>query len=173
MLLFVNIFSTFALAQEALSVQEQLKAEAIEKGKVDATADILKGTWFMIGACVPPAAALLGAAIGAAVSPATADVSVERSDYFGYSCLYVGGSCSTGGIFPGLVIGATSGVLIPFTIANSKVKMPPERLLGKPPEYIEAYSTTYAKRVKEIRMQWLSIGCGTSSVFLFVFSRLM
>ena len=172
-LLFVNIFSPFVLAQEELSAQEQEKAEAIKKGKADAIADTSKGSWFIVGACVPPAAALVGMTIGAAISSPTADVSFQESDYFGHSCLTASGSCSTGGIGPGLIIGTTGGVLIPVTIANSKVKMPPERLIGKSAEYVEAYGTTYMKQVKNIRVQWLLIGCGASSFFSFIFSGLL
>ena len=173
MLLFVNIFFRLAFAQEELSVQEQEKADAIQKGKVDAIADISKPTWFIVGACVPPAAALVGMTMGAALAPPTANVSVRESDYFGHSCLTASGSCSTGGVGPGLVIGAMGGILIPLSIANSKAKTPPERLLGKSPEYVDAYSTTYVKQVKGIRVQWLATGCLASSFSLFIFSQLI
>ena len=45
---------------------------------------------------------------------------------------------------------------------------PIHRLLGKSPEYITIYTTTYVKEVRKVRFLLASAGCFTTSVFYFL-----
>ena len=60
----------------------------------------------------------------------------------------------------GCSIGAAVGVLIPyFILARSyQTDPPPERLLGKSPEYIEFYTHVYRKKTRSLRRIWATTG---------------
>ena len=72
----------------------------------------------------------------------------------------------TNAIETGMLLGGIVGFAIPIAVTDSKVVIPPERPLGKSPEYIKEYTITYKNRVKRIRRESAAAGCMGSSALL-------
>ena len=133
---FISIFS--------LAIGEELSV--IEQAKDDAKADTARHSWVVLGACFPPMAIVAGAVLAMAVEP---------EDWW-----------DTNAIETGMLLGGIVGFAIPIAVTDSKVVIPPERLLGKSPEYIKEYTITYKNRVKRIRRESAAAGCMGSSALL-------
>ena len=60
-------------------------------------------------------------------------------------------------------IGFAAGVLIPFIgIHSYQANPPPERILGKSPEYIEFYTDAYRSKTRSLRSRWAAIGAAVT-----------
>ncbi len=64
--------------------------------------------------------------------------------------------------------GIGCGILTVGAAAIMDSQPPIHRLLGKSPEYITIYTTTYAKEVRKVRLALASAGCLTTSVFYYL-----
>ena len=121
-----------------------LKAEAA--AEQDASSDTNKIFWFGAGfaACAIgcPVGGCLGCGVGSIVDP---------SYFFD----------STGqGI--GSMVGLMAGVLIPIVrIYNYQPHPPPERLIGKSPEYVESYTSVYETKARLLRTKLAAAGATT------------
>ena len=83
-----------------------------------------------------------------ATRDATADVDTYDTISWGVGSALASTCCPVGG---GLVV---------IVIAGAKEPVPPaRRLLGKTPVYINQYTATYIKRMKEERIKSTTIGC--------------
>ena len=113
--------------------------------KRDAETDTNKWLWTGVG-CSTYFTTVLGMGIGLAagsVGPQTTSGSSYISDSQGY----------------GVCIGATAGCLIPFIVVfNYKLEPPPERLLGKLPEYVDAYTSAYKTKVRRLGTKRAAVG---------------
>ncbi len=128
--------------------------EAKAAAEQDASGDTNKLLWFGAGAgafCVGGAiGAFIGGVVGNYIAPPTSDLgSIAPLLDFGE------------GAAVGVCIGCPAGVSIPFNwIRNYQTAPPPERLLGKSPEYIEFYTHVYRKKTRSLRKRWAVAGGG-------------
>lgn len=112
----------------------------------DVSSDTNKIFWFGAGF----AAFAIGCPIGGCVGCGVGSI-VDPSHFFD----------STGqGI--GCMAGLTVGVLIPIIrIYNHLPHPPPERLIGKSPEYVEFYTDTYKAKTRSLRTKLAAAGAAT------------
>ena len=125
----------------SLAIGEELSV--IEQAKDDAKADTARHSWVVLGACFP-GAIVAGALLAVATAPDLFDAEIGT----------------------GMLLGGIAGFVIQIAVTDSKVVIPPERLLGKSPEYIKEYTITYRNRVKRIRRESAAAGCGFSAFLL-------
>ena len=134
--------------------QVQAKAAAEQ----DASSAINKLLWFGVGVGIffigGVVGGLAGGAAGSIIAPG-------ETSFFGY--------------LPGITqlfaafVGVTAGVVVPFNrIYNYKPDPPPERLAGKPPEYVSFYIDAYRGKARSLRTKWAIAGavsgCGLSII---------
>ena len=116
-----------------------------KQAEIDAVSDINQEAWFLLGAALPLSCAtgyLVGTMIDA--SPDTflfTFTSPNDAQFFG---------CCIGGI-TGLSAWRIAFALNPATPA-------PERLLGKSPEYVSAYTDVYKRRARNSRLKSMVSG---------------
>ncbi len=144
------ITPTATLAQQQHNA-DTLTAQA--DAKRNAKDDIIKISWLAVGACAPIASVTAGCIIGYAV----ADQSRSSMDYYSF------GNINYTGFFAGA--GATLGLTYLF-VYTYKSTPPAERLLGKSPEYIEIYTTTYKKTMRSQRLIHTLAGTGGLALLL-------
>lgn len=142
MLIFGSPFSTFA-QQDAVMLEAKAAAEK------DAKHDVNKLAWFTTGlvrgTLIGFGGAIGGCIIGAAIDP---------PDEAGF--LYF--SVSDGQML-GTLVGLVGGASIPlFRAHRYKINLPPERFIGKSPEYIDHYTDAYRKKARSIRKRTTAAG---------------
>ena len=128
---------------------ERKQNPAEVQAKRDAEADVNKLLWTGVGFAAPFGVMLTtvaGRVIGHAFSPET-----SGSGFYGLSD---GAAC-------GVCVGMTFGFLVPIRAVNSyKLTPPPERLLGKSPQYIDVYTDVYKTRTRQLRRRYTAAGSG-------------
>ena len=127
---------------------ESVQQNSVEmQAKRDAEADLNKLLWTGVGCGIlwfPIALAGIGVAIGLAAG---------TQSYSGGDLLNDQSTC-------GACVGLTIGCLIPpISIYNYRPTPPPERLLGKSPEYIDVYTDAYKKRARQFQLTYSATGC--------------
>ena len=152
--------SSISVAQQNLVQTEVTKAAAEQDAKVvnfeakiaaeqDASKDINRFLWFGagIGACC--IAAPIGGFAGCLVGELIAPTNSSGLLYFEI------GTGATVGFF----VGAAVGTLAPLIgISSYKGHPPPERLIGKSPEYVEFYTNAYRAKARSLRTQSAAAG---------------
>ena len=129
---------------------ERKQNPAETQAKRDAEADVNKLLWTGVGFAAPFGTMLTmiaGGAIGHAFSP-----EVSGS---GLITLSKGAVC---GGYVGGCVGMTFGTLVPIRAVN--ITPPPERLLGKSPQYIDVYTDVYKTRTRQLRGRYTAAGYG-------------
>lgn len=112
----------------------------------DVSSDTNKIFWFGAGF----AAFAIGCPIGGCVGCGVGSI-VDPSYFY-----------DTPGQRMGSIIGLTTGVLIPIIrIYNHLPHPPPERLIGKSPEYIEFYTDAYKSKTRSLRTKLAAAGAVT------------
>ena len=136
------IFSTMpvSLAQQQDSVQAQAEA--------DASADMSKDKWFALGAAGSTVGCLLGC-IGGSLLGGPSYASGNSQAYF---------------MLAGSVLCGVCAVPIAVFRYPHNVTPPPERLLGKSPEYIKAYTQAYKSRTVLLRKIFVTAGSIVSNL---------
>ena len=130
---------------------------AIFDAKRDAEADVNKLLWGAVGCVAVPACTILGFIGGAVVG--------GQNSSGGYG-LSLSPEAARGGL-----IGSGVGCLLPFIpISAYKSGPPPERLIGKSPEYVKLYTDTYKSKVRQLRI--VSAGAGGALGCLLVFASI-
>ena len=139
-LLLFNTIPVSLAQQDAVQVQ----AES------DASADMSKDKWFMLGVSGSLAGCILGCIGGSLLGRAmSSNESRNRQRYFGLAGAVLLGGCATP---------------IGVHMYPHKVTPPPERLLGKSPEYIAAYTEAYQSRTVLLRKIFVTAGSITSNL---------
>ena len=136
------LFSTMpvSLAEQQVAVQAQAEA--------DASADMSKDKWFALGAVGSTVGCLLGCIGGSLL---------------GGPCY--GSSNSQGNLMlAGSVLCGVCAVPIAVFRYPHNVTPPPERLLGKSPEYMEAYTQAYKSRTVLLRKIFVTAGSIVSNL---------
>lgn len=141
-----------ATTQDANGLNLEVKAAAEQ----DARNDLNKPLWFITGMSVV-GCALVGGAVGCLVASSndSGDGGLGFAPLIDFS-----DQAEIGG-----VIGLTAGTFAPLIWTYFyQSNPPPERLLGKSPEYVESYTNTYKAKTRQLRTFWAAagtaIGCG-------------
>ena len=126
--------------------QNSVEVQAKMAAKRDAETDTNKQLWTGVGCAVPFSVGIggfVGGSIGYRIRSSSGFLSTEEI------CL----AC----------LGATVGYSIPFIAMNTyQLGPPPERLLGKSPQYIDFYTDAYKTRVQQLRRGSAARGALTS-----------
>lgn len=116
------------------------------QAKLDAEADINKLTWGIYGFAGCLGVALTTAA-GAAIGE-TADTGFLEFENTirGGCCGFIGGSA-----------------VVASLIVSYKIIPPPERFIGKSPEYVDVYTDAYKSKTRQLRAKWTAVGAAIPS----------
>ena len=135
----VQVESGVTSGSDGNAVILEVKAAAEQ----DARRDVKKLVWFgagLVGASLIFVEASRGCLIGGEIDPPSNP-----------SLLYVATPSESQII--GTLVGAVVGASIPPTLIYIyKPNLPPERFIGKSPEYIDQYTDAYRKKSRSIRM---------------------
>ena len=138
-----------AVTKEANALRLEIKAAAEQ----DASNDLNKPLWFLVGMAAVGCAMIggyVGCLAGDAIDSAYSSGGLEYSLGEGAAIL----GC----------IGFAVGVSAPFIgiYYNYQGSPPPERLLGKSPEYVEAYTNAYKVKARSLRTSMAVAGAATA-----------
>ncbi len=130
----------FSTPFTTLAQQKSVEAQAKMAAEQDAKADVNRWTWNIYGiACCLGVGltTVAGAAIGS-----TSDGPFEvHNTIHGGGCGFIAGSTVAAG-----------------TIVGYKVNLPPERFLGKSPEYVDFYTAAYERKIRQRRAGFVAEG---------------
>ena len=143
-------FSTMPVSLAQQVMQTQAKADAHK----DVNRDMRESLWFLSG--------LVGSSAGAytgCLSGILAGILIEDLDILPDAVPAVD-SCGIGGI---LLFGILA-VPISVHLYPHSPRLPPERLLGKSPEYVVAYTQAYRSKAISLRKRWVTAGSITSNL---------
>ena len=144
----------FNMPSVTLAQQNLVQAEAITTAEQDAINDVNKRLWFVAGLAAlgvgGPVGCLAGGAVGSIIQPP------PPSDFFYFQ--------SSGAQDVGALVGCAAGVLGPLLwIRAYEPNLPPNRFIGKSPEYIDLYTDAYKKKAKSIRTK-SAVGGGVGCI---------
>ena len=149
--LFMATLLLFSTMPVSFAQQHSVQVQA----EADASADISdrsRAKWFLLGGLGSTVGCLLGCVGGFLLGGANfSDAPSNSQAYFGLAGSVLLGVCAV----PTAV----------FTSSHN-VTPPPERLLGKSPEYIEAYTQAYKSRTTLLRKIFITAGSITSNLVL-------
>ena len=146
----------FSAMPVSLAQQSAVQAEA----EADANSDMPKVRWFMLGAVSSTAGCILGCVggclVGRILDPGTAP------DFFIYTPVTSDGqaSCLIAGAF---LLGVLAVPTAVFEYPHNP-NPPPERLLGKSAEYVEAYTQAYRAKTVSLRNRLVTAGSISSNL---------
>ena len=145
----------------AVAQQNSVRIEAETAAARDASNDLNKPLWFIMGMSAV-GCALIGGRVGA-----RAGSSIDSGGGgLGFAPL-IDFSDSEG---TGCLIGLTAGALAPLMVTYYyQSNPPPERLLGKSPEYVESYTNAYRTKTRSLRTTWAAAGCASGGCMLIGF----
>ena len=138
------LFSTMPVS---LAQQDSVQAQAEADASADMS-DMSKAKWFLLGGVGSTAGCLLGCVVGSVLGGPSYE-STNSQAYF---------------MFAGSVLCGVCAVPIAVFRYPHNVTPPPERLLGKSPEYIEAYTQAYKSRTVFLRKIFVTAGSITSNL---------
>ena len=151
---------TVSLPFGAIAQQNSVQIEAEAAAAQDAGGDINKLLWFGAGVGVCCIGGTIGGLTGGYVGNLISPTEIEATEGLGFAPNY--GTVDINNCGPTLIgsgIGFSVGVLVPFIgIYYYQGSPPPERLLGKSPEYVEVYTKAYKGRSRWLRTSWAAIG---------------
>ena len=138
------LFSTMPVG---LAQQDSVQAQAEADASTDMS-DMSKAKWFLLGGVGSTAGCLLGC-IGGSLLGGPSYESTNSQAYF---------------MLAGSVLCGVCAVPIAVFRYPHNVTPPPERLLGKSPEYIEAYTQAYKSRTVFLRKIFVTAGSIASNL---------
>ena len=141
------ILLLFSMMPVSLAQQDSVQAQA----KADASADMSdmsKAKWFLLGAVGSTAGCLLGCVGGSLLGGPS----------------YASGNSQANLMLAGSVLCGVCAVPIAVFRYPHNVTPPPERLLGKSPEYMEAYTQAYKSRTVLLRKIFVTAGSIVSNL---------
>ena len=137
-----------------IAQQNPVQAEAITTAEQDAINDVNKLLWFVAGLATLSVGGTVGALAGCVAGSIIQPSSGSGLFFFEFSDAQVFGT---------IVVGA-AGALVPLIwIRAYEPNLPPNRFIGKSPEYIDLYTNAYNKKAKSLRTKsaiagW-TVGC--------------
>ena len=146
------LFSTMSvsLAEQQGTAQAQAKADAHR----DVNRDMKESLWFLSG-LVSSSVCCAGGGVGFFVG----GLILGDFDIFPGEGPSVGSCVIASGIVCGVLTVPTAIFIYPH-----KPSPPLERLLGKPPEYIEVYLQAYRSKTISLRKRWVTAGSITANL---------
>ena len=135
---FMTTLLLFSMMPVSLAQQRTAKAEA----EADASADMSKDKWFMLGVMGSTAGCFLGCVGGFLLGGPSYESSNSQANF----------------ALAGSVLLGVCAVPIAVFRYPHNVTPPPERLLGKSSEYIEAYTHAYKSRTVLLRKIFVTAG---------------
>lgn len=142
-------------AQDAAAV----RLETIISAERNASHDINGCLWFGAGVGVPAVAVPLGIIGGCLVGELIAPSEPSDLLYF---------SIGDGAVIGSLIGGVVAGLIPAYWIYTYESHPPPERLLGKSPEYVAFYTEAYMSKARSIRRKWAAAGAATGCLLLYL-----
>ena len=158
-LIVLMIVLTLSIPFIALAQQNSVQAEAEVSAERDASNDINEYLWFGAGVGVSAVAVPLGIIGGCVVGE-----SIAPSEPLAFLFIPNG----EGAIIGSLVGGVVAGLIPAYWIYTYESHLPPERLLGKSPEYVASYTDAYRSKARSIRRKWGAAGAATGCLLLFL-----
>ena len=145
------LFSTLPVSfAQQNSVQTQAEADAHR----DVNRDMRESLWFTAGLVGSSVGTVTGCASGILGGILIADFNILPNDVPPVE------SCGIGGIF----LFGILAVPISVHLYPHSPRPPPERLLGKTPEYVTAYTQAYRSKTISLRKRWVTAGSITSNL---------
>ena len=148
------LFSTLPVS---LAQQHAVQAQAEADAHRDINHDMKKSLWFTLGLVGSSAGTFIGCVSGILGGILIGDFD---SIFFLPDDVPPVESCGIGGI---LLLGVLA-VPIGVHMYPHSPSPPPERLLGKTPEYVAAYTQAYRSKAISLRKRWVTAGSITSNL---------
>lgn len=159
-LLIFSSHSVFGRSPRPTKPEVEIKQNPAEvQAKRDAEADMNKLLWTGVGFAVYGfllTGVAAGAHIGHAASPEGGGSDFTISDG------------AVNGAVCGGTVGMTFGLVTIWAVDSYKLTPPPERLLGKSPQYIDVYTDVYKTRTQQLRGQYVAGGCGLAAMIVMI-----
>ena len=144
----------FSMMPVSFAQQQSLQAEAEADAHRDVNRDMRESLWFMSGLVGSSVGAVTGCLSGILGGMLIGDFNILPNDVPPVE------SCGLGGILLfGILAVPISVHLYPHT-----PRPPPERLLGKTPEYVATYTQAYRSKTISLRKRWVTAGSITSNL---------
>ena len=144
----------FSMMPVSLAQQQSLQAEAKADAHRDVNRDMRESLWFLSGLVGSSVGAVTGCLSGILGGMLIGDFNILPNDVPPVE------SCGLGGILLfGILAVPISVHLYPHT-----PRPPPERLLGKTPEYVATYTQAYRSKTISLRKRWVTAGSITSNL---------
>ena len=158
---FILTLLLFSTLPVSLAQQQIMQSQAETDAHADIKHDMKESLWFTAGLVGSSAGTVTGCASGALVglliSSETHCISAISDDPTE--------SCS----IAGAILFGVLAVPISVHLYPHSPTPPPERLLGKPPEYVAAYTHAYRVKAISLRKRWVTAGSITSNLAILTF----
>ena len=152
---FIATLLLFGTIPVSLAQPNAAQAQA----EADASADISKGDWFMLGGWGTTLGCFLGCAGGCFLGGLLPHP--DKSVSYNFPSTTQANFGLAGAILLGVCAVPATVFIYPHNVTP-----PPERLLGKPPEYIETYTQAYKSRTTLLHKIFVTAGSVTSNLVL-------
>jgi hypothetical protein len=140
------------LSTTPVSFAQQNPVQAQAKADADSDmSDMSKAMWVMLGGLGSTAGCLLGCVGGCAVG-------ARLNPYGGSDILFIPAPEQAGCAAAGAILFGALAVPIGVHIYPHNAPPPPERLLGKSPEYIKGYTQIYKSKTASLRKTLVTKG---------------
>ena len=144
----------FSMMPVSFAQQQSLQAQAEADAHRDVNRDMRESLWFTAGLVGSSVGAVTGCLSGILGGMLIGDFNILPNDVPPVE------SCGLGGILLfGILAVPISVHLYPHT-----PRPPPERLLGKTPEYVATYTQAYRSKTISLRKRWVTAGSITSNL---------
>jgi hypothetical protein len=144
----------FSMMPVSFAQQQSLQAEAEADAHRDVNRDMRESLWFLSGLVGSSVGAVTGCASGVLGGILMEDFNILPDDVPAVE------SCGLGSI---LLFGILA-VPISVHLYPHSPRPPPERLLGKTPEYVATYTQAYRSKTISLRKRWVTAGSITSNL---------
>ena len=151
---FMATLLLFGTMPVSLAQQNSLQSQAETDAHKDVNRDMKESLWFLSGLVGSSAGAVTGCASGFLGGYLIGGFNILPDDVPAVE------SCGIGGI---LLFGILA-VPISVHLYPHSPRPPPERLLGKTPEYVVAYTQAYRSKAISLRKRWVTAGSITSNL---------
>ena len=152
--LFVVILLLFSIIPVSSAQLNPIQTQAEADAHKDVNYDMKESLWFALGLVGGSAGLVTGCASGILGGILIGDFDILPDDVPPVE------SCGIGGI---LVVGILAVPVCVHLYPHSP-SPPPERLLGKSPEYVAAYTQAYRSKATSLRKRWVTAGSITSNL---------
>ena len=151
---FIAILFLFGTIPVGLAAQQVMPAQVKADAHRDVNRDMRESLWFMSGLGGSSAGAFTGYASGVFLGCLVEEFNILPDG------VSLADNCGIGGF---LLFGVLAVPLCVHLYPHSP-RPPSERLLGKPPEYVAAYTHAYRSKSISLRKKWVTAGSVISNL---------